>query len=124
MMGQAQTALVVFSSERLLFLREYSTDHYGIVPYCLSHLVTETLHSFVAVFVQAVIVFWMIGFQQTFLQFLSVLYGLCMTSTAVSVLLGSIFSDSKLAASMFTMVVVPQVGLLRPLVCSLPPALS
>ena len=85
---------------------------------------TEALYSFVAVFVQAVIVFWMIGFQQTFLQFLSVLYALCMTSTAVSVLLGSIFSDSKLAASMFTMVVVPQVGLLRPLVCGLPPALS
>lgn len=108
MMGQAQTALVVFSSERPLFLREYSTDHYSILPYFLSHLATEALQAVVAMLVQAFIVYFMIGFQQTFFQFFFVTFTLAMTSTAVAVLLGSFFSDSKNAESLFTLVVVPQ----------------
>jgi ABC-type multidrug transport system ATPase subunit/ABC-type multidrug transport system permease subunit len=108
MMGQAQAALMIFSSERPLFLREYSTDHYSVLTYFVSHLASEALQSFVAVIVQSFIVFFMIGYQQTFFQFFVVTYALSMTSTAVSVLLGSMFSDVKLASSMFPLVVVPQ----------------
>jgi hypothetical protein len=108
MMGQAQTALAVFSSERPLFLREYSTDHYSITPYFISHLATEALQALVAMLVQAFIVYFMIGLQQTFFQFFFVTFTLAMTSTAVAVLLGSFFSDSKNAQSLFTLVVVPQ----------------
>lgn len=108
MMGQSQTALTIFSSERPLFLREYSTHHYGILPYFLSHLATEALQCFAAVMVQTIIVYYMIGFQMTFLQFFVISYTLAMTSTAVSVLLGSIFTDPKSAQALFTLVVVPQ----------------
>jgi ABC-type multidrug transport system ATPase subunit/ABC-type polysaccharide/polyol phosphate export permease len=108
MMGQSQTALTIFSSERPLFLREYSTNHYGIVPYFLSHLATEALQCLVAVMVQTVIVYYMIGFQMTFVQFFIISYALAMTSTAVSVWLGSIFTESKSAEALFTLVVVPQ----------------
>jgi hypothetical protein len=65
-MGQSQPALFIFAAERPVFLREYSTNHYNIIPYFLSHLWTEALQSFVAMFAQALIVYWMIGFQMTF----------------------------------------------------------
>ena len=72
MMSQSQAALTVFASERPLFMREYSTDHYSILPYFVSHLATEALQSFVVMLVQALLVYFMIGFQQSFLQLLFV----------------------------------------------------
>jgi len=108
MMGQSQTALTMFSSERPLFLREYSTNHYSILPYFLSHLATEALNCLVAIMIQSIIVYYMIGFQMTFFQFFTITFTLAMTSTAVSVWLGAIFSNPKSAQALFTLVVVPQ----------------
>jgi ABC-type multidrug transport system permease subunit len=108
MMGQAQSALIVFASERRLFLREYSTGHYGILPYFLSHLASEAFVSFLVMVIQALIVYFMIGFQQSFFHLLGITFALAMTSTAVAVALGSFFSDMKAAESLFTLVVVPQ----------------
>lgn len=108
MMGQSQAALQVFSSERPLFLREYYTDHYSIPPYFLSHLATETLQCLVAIIVQGVIAYFMVGFQQSFIQFLLITFTLAMTSTATAVLLGACFKDEKSAAATFTLVFIPQ----------------
>lgn len=108
MMGQSQSALTTFAAERPLFLREYSTDHYSILPYFLSHLASEALVSFMVMLIQALIVYFMIGFQQNFLQYLAITFSLCMTTTAYCILLGSFFSDMKSAQSLFTLVVVPQ----------------
>lgn len=99
---------MIFSSEKPLFLREYSTRHYSVFPYVVSHLATEILQSFAAVFVQALISFWMIKFEQSFLQFLAVTFSLSMTATAVSVALGAICSNPKVASSLFTLVIIPQ----------------
>lgn len=108
MMGQSQTALIIFASERALFLREYATDHYGIVPYFLSHLATEALQCIVAMFVQALIAYFMIGFQQTFYEFLLVTFSLAMTTTAVAVMFGANSSEIRTAQAMFPLVIVPQ----------------
>lgn len=108
MMGQSQTALLIFTSERPLFLREYSTDHYTIVPYFLSHLVTEALQSVAAMIIQTLIVYFMIGFQMKFFQMFFINFTLAMTTTAVSVLLGSGTSDIKSAQALFPLVIVPQ----------------
>jgi ABC-type multidrug transport system permease subunit len=108
LMGQSNTAIFIFSSERPLFLREYSTDHYTIIPYFLSKLGSEALNSFVAVLAQAVIVYWVMGFQMAFAQFLAITYSLALTATAVAVMLGAFFTDPKNALSLYTLVVVPQ----------------
>lgn len=108
MMGQAQVALTIFSSERPLFLREYATKHYSVVPYFVSKLAAEAIQSSAAILVQTMIVYFMVGLQQNFGQFLAVSFSLSMTSTAVAVLLGSMVTDPKVAASFFTLVVVPQ----------------
>lgn len=108
MMGQAQGALVVFAQERPLFLREYSTKHYSILPYFVSHLASELVKGFLIVLAQALIAYFMIGFQQSFFQFLGITFALAVTSTAVAVLLGSFFTDAESANALFTLVVVPQ----------------
>jgi len=109
MMGQSQTALIVFSSERPLFLREYNTNHYSVITYFVSHLATESLQCLVAMLAQAILVYFMIGFEgQSFIQFLAITFTLAMTSTAVAVLLGACFADEKAASATFTLAVVPQ----------------
>jgi ABC-2 type transporter len=102
MFGQSQTALTSFPAERPMFIREYATRHYGVVPYFLSRLATEAFQTLLATTIQAIIAYYMIGFQQTFWQFLTVTFSLAMTSTAVAVLLGSFFSDRTAAEAMFT----------------------
>jgi len=61
MMGQSQNALMIFSAERPLFMREYSTNHYSILPYFLSKLVAEALQSGVAMMVQVSLCIWLIA---------------------------------------------------------------
>jgi hypothetical protein len=39
----SQTALVIFPTERPVFLREYTTDHYSVVSYFASRLVMEVI---------------------------------------------------------------------------------
>ena len=57
---------------------------------------------------QSLILYFMLGLDQTFLQFLSVSYTLCMTSTAVAACIGALFTHPKSAQAMFTLVFVPQ----------------
>ena len=108
MMGQSQTALLVFSAERPLFLREYATNHYGIVPYVAAHLLTEVIMSFTTVFVQCIVTSYMVGFQQGFLQYFGVSFMLSLTCTALCTWLGAVFTDPKVASSMFVPIFVPQ----------------
>ena len=133
-MGQSNTAVTVFARDRPLFLREYSTDHYGIVPYFLSKLGSEAFNSFIAILaqvryfcsccveisfigilwltffkkLQTLVVFWMMGFQMGFGHFLAISYTLALTATAVAVMLGAFFSDVNTAMSVYTVVVIPQ----------------
>ena len=41
LMGQSNPAMLTFSKDRPVFLREYSTDHYTVIPYFLAKLGTE-----------------------------------------------------------------------------------
>ena len=107
-MGQSNTALFVFSADRPIFLREYSTDHYTVVPYFLSKLWSEAFNTFCAMLAQALIVYWLMGFQMGFGHYLSITYALALTSTAVVVMLGALVTEAKSVSSFFTLLVVPQ----------------
>lgn len=100
--------MTVFSRDRPIFLREYSTDHYNIIPYFLAKLGSEAFNSFLAVLAQAIVVYWMMGFEMGFTNFLAITYSLALTATAVAVMLGACFSDPKFATALFTVVVIPQ----------------
>jgi quinol-cytochrome oxidoreductase complex cytochrome b subunit len=57
---------------------------------------------------QAIISYFMIGYQMNFFIFFVILYALCMTSTALCVLLGSMFPNPQVADSIYPLVIVPQ----------------
>lgn len=108
MFGQAQGALMAFPSQRPLFLREYSTNHYSVLPYFISKLGTEAFQASLAILVQSLITYFMIGFRLNFFIFFAIQWSLAMTSQAVAVFLGSNFSDPDSANQFFTILVVPQ----------------
>jgi len=106
--GQSNPAMMVFSRDRPVFLREYSTDHYTIVPYFLSKLYSEAFNSGLTILTQTIVVYWTMGFDMSFGQLFAVSYALALTSTAVAVMLGAAFTDPNNAMTLFPLIIVPQ----------------
>lgn len=50
MVGCAQPALLAFPSERPVFVREYSTNHYSVFSYFLSRFIIEAIVTALQVF--------------------------------------------------------------------------
>jgi ABC-type multidrug transport system permease subunit len=108
MFGTAQPALLAFPEERPVFLREYSTNHYSVFSYFLSRLTMEAFITALQILVQAVITYFLIGFQADFFFYWLNMYALAMSSTALAVLLGCSVEDTKLAQEMLPILFVPQ----------------
>ncbi len=58
MFGTAQPALLAFPSERPVFLREYSTNHYGVASYFISKLTMEASLTALQVLLQSLILYY------------------------------------------------------------------
>ena len=108
MFGTAQPALLAFPSERPVFLREYSTNHYSVLPYFLSRLTMELVITGGQVFLQCLITFWMVSFNSNFGMFYAAVYTLAMSSTAMAVMLGCAVEDPKLGQELLPILFVPQ----------------
>ncbi|KAL7545612.1 hypothetical protein ACHAWF_008965 [Thalassiosira exigua] len=108
MFGTAMPTLLSFPEERPVFLREYSTNHYGTISYFVSRLAMEALITFFQILVLLLISFFMVGLQANFFYFLAIEYGLAMSSTAVAVLLGCAVEDPKMATEFLPLLFVPQ----------------
>jgi ABC-type multidrug transport system ATPase subunit len=108
MFGAAQPALFAIPVERPVFLREYSTNHYGVLPYFMNRLAIEATMTFLQTLVAMLIVHWLIGFQANFFLLAFVAYALSMASTAVAVLLGCAIDDTKMAQEFLPLLFVPQ----------------
>jgi ABC-type multidrug transport system permease subunit len=108
MMGTAMQTLLAFPQQRPIFVREYSTNHYSVVSYFLSRFTVEAVVTALQVLVMVIITFWLVGFQSNFGMFYLNIYGLAMASSAISIMLGSVVEDPKLAQEMVPMLFVPQ----------------
>ncbi|KAL7539082.1 hypothetical protein ACHAXR_010781 [Thalassiosira sp. AJA248-18] len=108
MFGTAMPTLLSFPEERPVFLREYSTNHYGTVAYFVSRLAMEAVITFLQILVLLLIAFFMVDLQSSFFHFLAIEYGLAMSSTAVAVLLGCAVEDPKMATEFLPLLFVPQ----------------
>lgn len=91
-----------------MFLREYSTNHYSVIPYFLAKFSLECVTVMMQVLFQLLTAFWLMGFQQNFFQFLSVNFVLAIASTSVGMLIGSCVEDPAVAAEMMPALIVPQ----------------
>mmetsp|Transcript_6121 Transcript_6121/g.8657 ORF Transcript_6121/g.8657 Transcript_6121/m.8657 type:complete len:203 (-) Transcript_6121:830-1438(-) len=108
MFGTAQPALLQFPDERPVFLREYSTSHYSALSYFMSRLAMEAFITGLQVLVLSMLTYYMIGFQMPFGLFVTTIYTLAMSSTALAVVLGCAVEDPKLATEMLPILFVPQ----------------
>ena len=108
MMGTAMPALIVFPAERPVFIREYSTNHYHIVPYFAAKLAMEALLTAIQMLVLCTISYFMIGFQLRFGWNFLIIYILAMTSNALAVLIGSLVEDPGIAIEFLPMCFIPQ----------------
>lgn len=131
MFGSAVPALLAFPSERPVFLREYSTNHYSVFSYFVSKLTMEALLTLaqstllvrylydsnlycialsqIFMFLsQTAITYNMLDLQQDYYTFIGIAYCLAMTSTAVAVMLGSLVEQPQMAIEMLPLLFVPQ----------------
>lgn len=108
MFGTAQPALISFPSERPVFLREYSTNHYSVVSYFMSRLTMEAFITALQVLVMCLLTYFMIGFQMSFEIYFGTTYVLAMGSTALAVLLGASLENPAMAQEMLPILFVPQ----------------
>jgi len=108
MFSTAEPALAAFPQERPIFLREYSTNHYSVAAYFISHFTMEAFLTALQNLLNLLIGYYMIGFQGGFGIIFAACYMLAMASTALAVALGSAVKDVKLAQELLPILFVPQ----------------
>jgi len=100
MFGVAQSSLTEFPKDRPVFLREYSTNHYSVLPYFLAKFTIECFTAFCQVLVQCIASFFLMGFQMNFFLFLALNFMLAIASTSIGIFIGSCVENPAVAAEL------------------------
>jgi len=108
MFSVAQSALMEFPQDRPVFLREYSTNHYSILPYFLAKFTLECFTVLITVLMQQVAAFFLYGLQMNFFFFLGLNFMLAIASTSIGIFIGSCIEDPNVAAELMPALIVPQ----------------
>ncbi|KAL3808107.1 hypothetical protein ACHAXA_001013 [Cyclostephanos tholiformis] len=108
MFGVAQSSLMEFPKDRPVFLREYSTDHYSVLPYFLSKFSLECITALIQVLSQMVASFFLMGFKANFFKFLFMNFLLAIASSSIGLFIGSCIEDPSVAAELMPALLVPQ----------------
>jgi hypothetical protein len=108
MFGAAQPTLLAFPEQRPIFLREYSTGTYSIMPYFISKVCFEFPLAFAQSLVQWLVVYWLISFRGSFMLLLLASFALGLASASIAVLMGCAVADVKTASELLPVVFVPQ----------------
>ncbi|GMH52876.1 hypothetical protein TrLO_g10234 [Triparma laevis f. longispina] len=108
MFGTASPALLQFPAERPVFLREYSTGTYTIIPYLFSKMAVEAPLLFTQSLCQTLCTYFLIGFQGNFGLFVTVFWLLGLASNSVAICAGCVVDDVKKAAELTPLIFVPQ----------------
>jgi ABC-type multidrug transport system permease subunit len=108
MFGVAQSALLDFPKDRPVFLREYSTNHYSVLPYFLSKLSVECAVTFLQALVQLVAAYFLMSLRMRFVVFLAINFILAIASTSMGIVIGSMVEDPSVAAELMPVLIVPQ----------------
>ncbi|CAE7272772.1 ABCG7, partial [Symbiodinium microadriaticum] len=109
MFGSAQPTLLEFPTERPIFIREYSTGTYSVVPYTLSKLVMEIPMLYLQCLVQMIVLMWMTDLQGNFFALVGCTFGVGLAVSSVAVLLGCVVVNPKQAVEMAPLTMVPQI---------------
>eukprot|EP01065_Artemidia_motanka_P011495 TRINITY_DN161_c0_g2_i1.p1 TRINITY_DN161_c0_g2~~TRINITY_DN161_c0_g2_i1.p1 ORF type:complete len:639 (+),score=227.31 TRINITY_DN161_c0_g2_i1:71-1918(+) len=105
----AQPTLIAFVPERPVFIREYASGTYGVVPYVLSKILLEIPLVFLTVLVSVAIQYGLTGLQGNFglLWLWYVLFALA--SSSISFALGAATTTAEVAVNLLPLALVPQI---------------
>jgi ABC-type multidrug transport system ATPase subunit/ABC-type multidrug transport system permease subunit len=106
--GVAQSALMDFPKDRPVFLREYSTNHYSVIPYFLSRFLLECTLTLAQSLVQLAASYFLMRLRMRFGVFLVLNFLLAIASTSIGIMIGSSVEDPKVAAQLMPALIVPQ----------------
>jgi len=108
MFGCTQPSLLSFPSERPVFLREYASNMYGVVPYFLSKTVIELCLLVMQITVIMVIAYWLMHLNGNFGIYIVAFSLLGAASSSVGLLIGCAVGEVKLALELVPLCFVPQ----------------
>ncbi|XP_004343059.2 ABC transporter [Capsaspora owczarzaki ATCC 30864] len=102
--------MTVFSTEKNVFLREFSSRYYKLFPYFASKILVELPFNIFFPFLYVAILYFLIGFQATatkffIMAFTTVLLANC--GAAFGLLVGSMTSDLTVAMASVPMILLP-----------------
>ena len=109
-MSSLSPLMLTFPQERAVFLKEQSSKLYSVASYFLSRNVVELPYLIVIPLLFAVIAYWMIHLAPTagqFFLFYFVTFLVSLAGNSFGLLVGSLFSDSKVASGLLPLIVLP-----------------
>merc|ERR1719215_2049159 len=109
MFGVAQPLLLVFSSERPVFMRERSSDMYSTTAYFFSKTVVEFPFVVLQLLLQLTIVYWAIEFNGSFLVLFAAMLLVGLASGSTALLVACCVQDAKQAMELAPATFVPQI---------------
>eukprot|EP00590_Aulacoseira_subarctica_P003880 CAMPEP_0172419758 /NCGR_PEP_ID=MMETSP1064-20121228/6148_1 /TAXON_ID=202472 /ORGANISM="Aulacoseira subarctica , Strain CCAP 1002/5" /LENGTH=574 /DNA_ID=CAMNT_0013159373 /DNA_START=172 /DNA_END=1893 /DNA_ORIENTATION=- len=107
--GQAAIGLPVLATGRPLFMKEYFSDTYSILPYSFANFHVECLITIVAVMVLSLISYYMIDFPLAFIMFFIINFLIAENTLAIASLLGAIVDDPLVAIGLEMIATFPQI---------------
>jgi hypothetical protein len=109
MFGSAQPVLLAFPLERPVFLREYRTGTYGVLPYFLAKTFVELIMSFFTMAEAVLIGYYLMDFQGPVMLHILVAFGLSVVASSVALFLGCAVKEVTLALELTPLIFVPQI---------------
>jgi len=109
MFGSAQPVLLAFPLERPVFLREYRTGTYSVLPYFISKTLVELVMSFLTMAIAVLVGYWLIEFQGSVILHIVNAWGLSIVASSVALVLGCAVKDITLAQELTPLIFVPQI---------------
>jgi len=108
MFGSSHPVMMQFPFERPMFLREYSTGTYSVLPYMLAKMSTELPLVFAQMIVQYVVAYFLMDLQGSFIIFIAIGFLLSLTSNSFALILGAYLADVKTVTEVANLVFLPQ----------------
>lgn len=108
MFGNAQPVLLTFPYERPVFIREYLTGTYGILPYVTTKFLIEAPMAMAQSLLGLTCGYFLMNLKGEFFTMWVACFLLATVSASVAVLLGSIATNVKMAVELMPLVFVPQ----------------
>jgi len=109
MFGSAQPVLLTFQFRRPVFIREYSSGQYGVVPYFLSKFVAEIPKTLLLSIVQFLVAYWIMALNGRIYVFVLYSFLLSMASSSLALLIGCIMPSVETAIAVSPLIFVPQI---------------